>query len=139
MMVKAIINAISTLGAANMLAQFDFGDGILRPAVFSVDPAPRECGLPLVVVMQDGGIEGHARGHLAGRLYFNIRVFGAKHGSELNIRAIAWILWNGLMHTTLNVSDFQSAKVANATLPEKFTDAEGFPGYNFNISVQFSV
>lgn len=138
-MIQAIVSTISTLGIAPMLAQFDFGDGVMRPAVFSVDPAPRECGLPLVVIVQDGGQEGHARGQLGGRLFFNIRVFGSKQGSELSIRAIAWGIWNGLMHQPLSAEGYSLARAANATLPERFTDSEGFPGYNFNLSVQFFI
>ena len=131
----ALINAlVADPYISSHLARWDFGDGTERPAIFTMDPAPRECSNPVMVIQLDGGPPAGFRGYTGARMEFNVRIWGDQQASLKGLRILATNVFTFLHRKKLTVADYIFNTI-EATFPTEINDQEGFPGFEINITL----
>jgi len=121
---------------ASALAPWDFSDTVRRPAVFTVEPAPPECGNPVIVLVQNGGTPFEDRGHRGSEVSVTVKLWGDRLGStEKHLRGLATRVWRLLDRCALTLTDYDAVGAA-ASFPQRTQDAEGYPGYLLTLTIK---
>ena len=125
---------VATPIVSGRLADYDFGDGILRPCVF-MRRAPRDAGGRLLTISQLPSEPVGNRNQHGASFEFDVNIWDDKTKSDAEIRIIAMNLWEALNRGTLTISGW-NFRGMTARMPEEIEDGEGFPGYNISISIE---
>jgi len=135
-----VVTAIRNLLASNadilsQLAQFDFGDGSNRPAIFTESVVPRTCGNPAIVIEQDDGGEFETRGRRGAIVRARLTVWGDKNATGKPLRSLAFDVWRLLDRSTYMATGYKAWPIV-ATVPAFITDGDGFPGYRITATTR---
>ncbi len=118
---------------AEIIAQVATYNG--APAVFTVDPAPADCGQPVIVINEVGGFVGLEtrcrRGYTASA---DVRIYDDKGLSKARIRTIAQRVWELLHRAELELDGYE-AVVTLCQPPVDAPDPDGYPGLSLSTSV----
>jgi hypothetical protein len=142
-MIEAIYSLIVSQPWMPRLAKYDFGDGELRPAVFTNDPPPADAEEPLIVIGQAGGNEEGeiaTRGSLSASHQYVLRVYDKKSDSDKGLRAITNRLYelffngDGRKPSSYVVEGKVVEKIM-VNVPTAVPDNEGFPGYIMTVTI----
>lgn len=134
--VTAVRDKIAGLGLVPRFATWDFGDGVNRPAIFTIDPAPEACGAPLAIITEDPPSERwgtrDARGTVAN---VHVRFKGPKLRTDKELRDLANDVWLALDRCSLTITGWQCVSVM-CEKPYRTSDADGFPEYAMNVQIR---
>jgi len=130
--IHAKLNA--TASVTSKLATYDFGDGAV-PAIFTVDPIPKDAALPAIVITLVGGIRDGSRGQKGVDAGVDVRVWGDRKRSTATLRALAWAIWEALERAPLTIDGYEEVG-CRADPPQALTDPDGFPGYLVAVRVR---
>lgn len=119
------------------LALWDFGDGVYRPAIFTVDP-PSECGYPQITLFQDEGqTEFASRNKSLTSVPLSVKLWDNKTGSQKNLLSLANQLYELLNEATITLAAEFEFKQATAQPPALVYDDDGFPGYEIVLTIEY--
>ena len=134
--VRAIRDHIVAMPESPRFAGWDFGDGVTRPAIFTIDPAPESCPGPLCIITEDPEVEQWGtklkRGTVAS---INIRLKGDKSRSDAGLRDLANKIFAWIDRCGLTVSGWNVVCVT-CERPSRITDPDGFPEYAMNARIR---
>jgi hypothetical protein len=134
--VTAIRDKIAGLGLVPRFAVWDFGDGINRPALFTIDPPPEGAGAPLAIITEDPQSETWGTRDKAGCVAnVHIAIKGDKTRSDRELRDLANDVYKELNRCDLMATGYIVVSVF-ATKPYRTSDADGFPEYAIDVSLR---
>ena len=125
--IKAAIEASPII--APMLARWDYGDGVRRPAIF-VGEVPIACGAPRISLSESGVDRYDTRGYRGGRVVVQVTIYGDKALGVSGLGSLAHSVWRLINRRAVAVDGYRSARVL-ATPPSQIEDVDGFPGWTF--------
>lgn len=128
-----ILAADATLQAR--LAAFDFGGATTAPAIFTFDPAPAECGTPLVTITQIASTPYATRGQRGAEIGVSVSLWGDRWRGDSSLYALAQVIWRLLDRATFTVANYDLGTV-EASAPVRVVDVDGFPGYQVTVLVR---
>ncbi len=108
-----------------------------KPAIFTFDVAPKDCGFPLVMIDLMGGISGQGTGDERGLTQICVvRMYDNKHESSDRLETLAWAAWARLERgeDDLESDDFEFVQAA-CEPPMVSPDPDGFPGLRLSVSL----
>lgn len=125
--IKEMLEASPAIGPA--LTQWDFGDGVRRPAIF-IGEVPLECASRRIVLTESAPYRYNLRGYRGGRVIVDVNVLGDRSMSVKGLGDLAYIAWGVLHRKRPTVTGFSTTPIL-AEPPGRADDAEGFPGFSF--------
>jgi hypothetical protein len=138
-MIKAALQQLlwNTPRVAVRLGQWDFGDGVMRPCIFTNDPAPEAAPNNIIVINQTGGTPwAQSRGDMGGQIFFQFSVWGDNDTSDRDLRALAMEVYQALNLCELNVSGYQ-VWAGLCSIPQETHDKDNYSGYIMTLDVKF--
>jgi|GEM_PF-3545053 len=120
--------------AVARLARFDFGDGISRPAIFTREPAPKECDGPCATVSVSGGRAIGTRSAADFETLANVSVWGERRGSTKEARLAAGAIYEALRRSVFDAGAYRVHVWADP--PSDVSDDAGYPGYSISVRIQ---
>lgn len=133
--IVSAINALLSTDALliSRLATYDFGDGP-SPAIFTVDPAPDNSPVPLLVISQELGAPGSGnRKERAVNVGGTVTVWGENTPSGIALEAIGWDIWRILDEAEITTEQFGEI-LLSAGAPQSTIDPDDYPGRVVNWS-----
>ena len=117
-----------TAAVTALLATHDF-DGVAdAPAIFTVDPIPRDAAHPALNIVQVSGETWGTLDKRGAEADVDVTVWDNKVISTKNLRALAQILWRTLDWATPIVAGYE--EIGMWADPPRFVhDPDGFPGF----------
>lgn len=116
------------------LAKFDFGDGEERPAIFTREPAPKECDGPCATVSVSGGRAIGTRSAADFETLANVSVWGERRGSTKEARLAAGAIYEALRRSVFDAGAYRVHVWADP--PSDVSDDAGYPGYSISVRIQ---
>lgn len=110
--------------------------GVTMPAIFTFEPAPRDCTSPHVTISGSGaGNRFECRDGRGGEPLFDVKLWGDKTRSRRELRELAILVWRTLDRCNLTIESYAEAGVF-ADYPTPLDDPDGFPGFRIPVKVR---
>lgn len=111
---------------------FDFGDGVSRPCVFTRAPAPSEAPNPVATLAIAGTTPNETRDQAGSDFLVTIQIIGDKTHDDSRLRDLAFAVWKTVNRATLSGGSEWEYLQTSADAPQFFSDRDEFPGYIIN-------
>lgn len=129
---RAVILADAEISGA--LASYNFGAGP-EPAVFTIDPIPRDSALPAVIIREVSGVPFETRAQEGAEQDVDVMLWGNKQRSVIALKLLAWDLYYLIHRCNPAITGHREIGVY-ASPPQGVTDDEGFPGFRVPVMVR---
>lgn len=117
------------------LAVYDFGAGE-EPAVFTIAPAPADCGGPLITITLEPSERDNTRGTSGLLLRYEIQIWGEREQSGRLLRRLAWRAYDLLQGHRFTPSGHTCTPALADPPTVSPPDPDGFPGYTIIAAVR---
>ena len=135
MFTEAIRNLLVVdANVTSKLATYEFTTGATEPAIFTIDPAPKDADSILVVLMQMGTGYFGSQGIRGGEVLIDAMLWGDKNRSEQLLFEAAMAIWSCLDRARAILAGWFLFSIL-CYLPERLTDVDGFPGYRIRMQL----
>ena len=136
MIAEALCDLIANdTNITDRLNTYEFTTGIASPAIFTIDVIPEDCGLPAIIIDEQGGPTEGTRAYKGASVSCRIRIYDNKGRSQGVVRAIATDLWMLINRCDLTLTGDYYAAFTIANAPAKIDDPDGFPGFLIDVTV----
>lgn len=139
MIVKQIRDLlVGSAGITGALTTYEFAPGVATPAVFTVDPIPKDADLPAIIITQPSGVDWGTLDKRGAEVDIDVRCYADKDPgrSSLALRQLAWNIWELLGLATFTMPGYGQWGCFCTTPPTALVDPDGFPGYLIPLMVR---
>jgi hypothetical protein len=133
---KAVFDQlVATPIVIKSLATYDFGDGVTRPAIFTLLKPPDDADDPCINIVQEGGQPIHYKGEHGADVAISVTLHGGNVLTGKGLMRVAIRIWQALDQADLTVEGFTVADVS-ADFPREIEGDYGLTEYVIDMTIK---